>query len=688
MADVLKWIQELVGHTPGIVVVGSAVVGLLGFTSYLWSRPKPLSFGLDYDNQSFILEGGVRASRWTGQTGKLIEYLYEDAKTVYECFLRGRRITGDGKCLGTRSGPNREYEWMSYNQVFDKIQAFGSGLSQLGLNPGQKSILGIFAKNIPEWTIADMSCQMFSRISVALYETLGMDAVTYAINLCEISTIVCDTVQRAAALMNKATSIPSLKVIVLVEDITKELQDVAEAAGVTLVRFSDVEEMGKKDLQNPVHPKPSDCSTIVLTSGTTGDPKGVIISHLNMVSDMSASCLVLKTFQDLTSDDCHLSYLPLAHVYERANLVALLCHGSHVGYFSGDIKLLLDDLQALKPTYFPTVPRLLNKIRDKVISSAESSKVKSFFLNWALRSKLAEVNRGIIRRNSIWDKLIFGKVQELLGGRVKIVITGSAPLSQDVNNFIRCAFGCQVIEGYGQSECTTVITLQSPGDPVPGHVGGPIACNYVKLIDVAEMEYYAKDGIGEVCVKGNNVTSGYYHNAQKTFEAFTSDGWLRTGDIGVFHPNGTLSIIDRCKNIFKLSQGEYIAPEKLETIYSHSKYVAQCFVDGNSLRSYCVAVVVPDPDVAQVWANNNNCPADIKQLCNNKNLKDTILKDMLDVGRKAELKGFEQVLDICLEPDSFSVESGLLTPTFKNRRPQLRKHFGDKVAAIYAKFAE
>lgn len=407
-----------------------------------------------------------------------------------------------------------------------------------------------------------------------------------------------------------------------------------------------------------------------------------------MVSDMSASCLVLKTFQDLTPDDCHLSYLPLAHVYERANLVALLCHGSHVGYFSGDIKLLLDDLQALKPTYFPTVPRLLNKIRDKVISSAESSKVKSFFLNWALRSKLAEVNRGIIRRNSIWDKLIFGKVQELLGGRVKIVITGSAPLSQDVNNFIRCAFGCQVIEGYGQSECTTVITLQSPGDPVPGHVGGPIACNYVKLIDVPDMEYYAKDGIGEVCVKGNNVTSGYYHNAQKTFEAFTSDGWLRTGDIGVFHPNGTLSIIDRCKNIFKLSQGEYIAPEKLETIYSHSKYVAQCFVDGNSLRSYCVAVVVPDPDVAQVWANNNNCPADIKQLCNNKNLKDTILKDMLDVGRKAELKGFEQVLDICLEPDSFSVESGLLTPTFKNRRPQLRKHFGDKVAAIYAKFAE
>ncbi|PVD38183.1 hypothetical protein C0Q70_00794 [Pomacea canaliculata] len=589
MADVLKWIQELVGHTPGIVVVGSAVVGLLGFTSYLWSRPKPLSFGLDYDNQSFILQGGVRASRWTGQTGKLIEYLYDDAKTVYECFLRGRRITGDGKCLGTRSGPNREYEWMSYNQVFDKIQAFGSGLSQLGLNPGQKSILGIFAKNIPEWTIADMSCQMFSRISVALYETLGMDAVTYAINLCEISTIVCDTVQRAAALLNKATSIPSLKVIVLVEDITKELQDVAEAAGVTLVRFSDVEEMGKKDLQNPV------------------------------------------TFQDLTPDDCHLSYLPLAHVYERANLVALLCHGSHVGYFSGDIKLLIDDLQALKPTYFPTVPRLLNKIRDKVISSAESSKVKSFFLNWALRSKLAEVNRGIIRRNSIWDKLIFGKVQELLGGRVKIVITGSAPLSQDVNNFIRCAFGCQVIEGYGQSECTTVITLQSPGDPVPGHVGGPIACNYVKLIDVAEMEYYAKDGIGE---------------------------------------------------------GEYIAPEKLETIYSHSKYVAQCFVDGNSLRSYCVAVVVPDPDVAQVWANNNNCPADIKQLCNNKNLKDTILKDMLDVGRKAELKGFEQVLDICLEPDSFSVESGLLTPTFKNRRPQLRKHFADKVAAIYAKFAE
>nr|KAG5707715.1 hypothetical protein BaRGS_003290 [Batillaria attramentaria] len=362
-----------------------------------------------------------------------------------------------------------------------------------------------------------------------------------------------------------------------------------------------------------------------------------------------------------------------------------MTHGGHVGFYSRDIKLLFDDFQALKPTQFTAVPRLLNKIRDKVITGVQGSKVKSALLNMALKSKLAEVRRGIIRKDSIWDKLVFHKIQALLGGRVQFVAVTSAPLSKHVFDFARCAFGCLVMEGWGQTEVTGASTVQLPGDPEPGQVGCPVACNYIKLIDVPDMDCYAKDGKGEVCVKGTNVTSGYYRNPEKTKDLFTADGWLRTGDIGIIQSNGTLQIVDRRKHIFKLSQGEYLAPERIEGIYCRSMYVQQCFVDGDSLKSRCVAVVVPDPDVVMMWAANNNRPQDITQLCQDEVLKDVILQDMLEFGKTAQLKGFEQVLDIALEPEPFSVEAGLLTPTFKNKRTQLRKHFAHQVAALYAK---
>lgn len=435
----------------------------------------------------------------------------------------------------------------------------------------------------------------------------------------------------------------------------------------------------------PQPPKPSDLATICFTSGTTGDPKGVMLTHGNCVADVSGVLQHTNLVMEMGPDDVHLSYLPLAHMYERLNMLCFTMHGARVGFYSRDILLLLDDLQTLKPTIFPTVPRLLNKIRDKVISGVQGSKIKSFLLNRAFESKLAEVRRGIIRRDSFWDKLVFRKVQAVLGGNVRFISTGSAPLSTEVFDFVRCVFGCLVIEGYGQTECTAAATLTLPGDPAAGHVGPPVACNYVKLIDVPEMEYYAKDGKGEVCVKGANVTSGYYKNPEKTLEAFTADGWLRTGDVGIFHENGCLQIVDRCKHIFKLAQGEYLAPERIESIYTKSKYVQQCFVDGNSLKSRCVGIVVPDPDVLLPWAANNGLPSDMKQLCQDKAVKQVILKDILEIGKQAGLKGFEQVLDIELEPQPFTLEAGLLTPTFKSKRPQLRAHFAKTIAAIYAR---
>ncbi|GLH14816.1 Long-chain-fatty-acid--CoA ligase [Gryllus bimaculatus] len=242
-----------------------------------------------------------------------------------------------------------------------------------------------------------------------------------------------------------------------------------------------------------------------------------------------------------------------------------------------------------------------------------------------------------------------------------------------------------VVEGYGQTECCAPISLTVQGDHVPEHVGPPVACCCIKLVDVPEMEYYAINNQGEVCVKGTNVFQGYYKAEDKTKETIDSDGWHHTGDVGMWLPNGTLKIIDRKKHIFKLSQGEYIVPEKIENIYIRSQYVQQVFVVGESLKSCIVAVVVPDVEVVKGWAQENHIPGTLSVLCNNPEVKKLIMDDMLGWGKDASLKSFEQVKDIYLHPDPFSVQNGLLTPTLKSKRPQLKAYFKPQIEDMYAK---
>lgn len=261
----------------------------------------------------------------------------------------------------------------------------------------------------------------------------------------------------------------------------------------------------------------------------------------------------------------------------------------------------------------------------------------------ALSAKESELQRGIIRSNSMWDKLVFRKVQEAFGGRLRLMVVGSAPLSGPVLTFIRCALGCIVCEGYGQTECTAPITLTVQGDYVPEHVGPPVSCCCIKLVDVPEMEYWARENKGEICVKGSNVFLGYYKDPERTEETIDIDGWHHTGDIGKWLPNGTLKVIDRRKHIFKLSQGEYIVPEKIENIYMRSQYIEQIYVYGESLKSCIVAVIVPDVDVVKCWAHENNIEGTFTVLCNDSNVKELIMADMTSWGKEGGLKSFEQV---------------------------------------------
>lgn len=343
----------------------------------------------------------------------------------------------------------------------------------------------------------------------------------------------------------------------------------------------------------------------------------------------------------------------------------------------------MDDLKALQPTVFPVVPRLLNRMFDRIFGQANTT-LKRWLLDFASKRKEAELRSCIIRNNSLWDKLIFHKIQSSLGGRVRLMVTGAAPVSATVLTFLRAALGCQFYEGYGQTECTAGCCLTIPGDWTAGHVGAPMPCNLVKLVDVEEMNYLAAKGEGEICVKGPNVFQGYLKDPEKTAEVLDKDGWLHTGDIGKWLPNGTLKIIDRKKHIFKLAQGEYIAPEKIENIYLRSEPVAQVFVHGESLQAFLIAIVVPDAETIGHWARKKGFEGSFEELCRNKDVKKAILEDMVRLGKEAGLKAFEQVKGIALHPELFSIENGLLTPTMKAKRPELRNYFRPQIDELYS----
>ncbi|XP_026706974.1 long-chain-fatty-acid--CoA ligase 5 isoform X2 [Athene cunicularia] len=573
--------------------------------------------------------------------------------------------------------------------VLDRAQYLGSGLLQKGCKPSPNQFIGIFAQNRPEWIISEYACYTYSMVAVPLYDTLGPEAIVYIVNKADISIVICDKPEKAQTLLENCEQekTPCLKIIILMDLFDKELKDRGAKVGVEMLALQEVEELGRNNIREPVPPKPEDLCIVCFTSGTTGNPKGAMLTHQNVVANAAAFLRSTENTVECTSSDITMSYLPLAHMFERVVQTVVYSCGAKVGFFQGDIKLLTDDMKTLRPTLFPVVPRLLNRIYDKIQSGAKSP-VKRCLLNFAVIMKMAEIKQGIIRNDSIWDRLVFKKVQATMGGRVRIMVTGAAPISPSVLTFLRAALGCQIFEAYGQTECSAGCTFSMPGDWTTGHVGAPLACNIIKLDDVEEMNYFSSNNEGEVCIKGPNVFKGYLKDPEKTAEAIDKDGWLHTGDIGKWLPNGTLKIIDRKKNIFKLAQGEYIAPEKIENVYIRSAPVAQVFVHGESLRSFLIGIVVPDPETLPEFAAKLGVKGSYEDVCKNPAVKTAILEDMVRLGREAGLKSFEQVKDLYIHTEMFSVENGLLTPTLKAKRAELVKLFQKQIESLYSSMQE
>ncbi|XP_012881385.1 PREDICTED: long-chain-fatty-acid--CoA ligase 1 isoform X1 [Dipodomys ordii] len=665
---------------------------LMGFGAFaalttFWyaTRPKALKPPCDLSMQSVEVAGsdGARRSALL-DSDELLVYFYDDVRTLYEGFQRGLHVSNNGPCLGSRK-PNQPYEWLSYKQVAELAEYIGSALIQKGFKASSDQFIGIFSQNRPEWVITELACFTYSMVVVPLYDTLGTEAITYIVNKAELSVIFADKPDKARLLLdsveNKLTT--GLKVIVVMDSYGSDLVERGKKCGVEIISMKAMEDLGRANKRKPKPPTPEDLAIICFTSGTTGNPKGALITHRNVVSDCSAFVKATEGAISPSSDDVLISFLPLAHMFEAVVECVMLCHGARIGFFQGDIRLLMDDLKVLQPTIFPVVPRLLNRMFDRIFSQANTT-LKRWLLDFASKRKEAELRSGIIRNNSLWDKLIFHKIQSSMGGKVRLMVTGAAPVSATVLTFLRAALGCQFYEGYGQTECTAGCCLSMPGDWTAGHVGAPMPCSLIKLVDVEEMNYMAAKGEGEICVKGPNVFKGYLKDPGKTAEALDKDGWLHTGDIGKWLPNGTLKIIDRKKHIFKLAQGEYIAPEKIENIYIRSEPVAQVFVHGESLQAFLVAIVVPDVEVLTSWAQKKGYEGSFEELCRNKDVKKAILEDLVRLGKESGLKPFEQVKGIALHTELFSVDNGLLTPTMKAKRPELRNYFRSQIDELYS----
>jgi len=603
------------------------------------------------------------------------------AKNMFENFKKGVAAAGDRPCLGHRpmtNGVAGPYVWQTYKEVLQRILNLGSALAGRGLKKG--SIVGVFSINRPEWLIIEGVCNAFGYVLVPLYDTLGPEAMQFIVTETEMSLVFASNDKFDALIKDKARYL-SVQSIVLLDGVTDVEVEKGKGVNVDVVAFGKLEEEGKaRPVEPPTDIADSDVVTIMYTSGTTGMPKGAMLTHKNFLAN--AAAIEFTGFKGrcfhLTPADVHISYLPLAHVFERMVVTYIIGVGASVGFYQGNTQNLLDDIAILKPTLFPSVPRLLNRVYDKVLAAVDiKGGLSSSLFHMGVESKRMNLQRGKID-HWLWDKLVFSKIKARLGGHVQCIITASAPISPEVLDFLRLAFCCEVHEAYGQTETTGGASITLKGDYESGHVGVPLPANEIKLVDVPEMNYTSKDTPyqrGEICYRGPNVFKGYFKNEEKTAEALDKDGWLHSGDIGLWDEKGRLKIIDRKKNIFKLAQGEYIAPEKIENVYCKSKYVSQIYVYGDSLKAFLVGVVVPDDEYLAAWCKQNDVAGTIAEYKNNPKVKELIIKDMLKVGKELGLKSFEQVKDIHIDDVPFSIENNLLTPTFKLKRPQAKEHY-------------
>lgn len=565
------------------------------------------------------------------------------------------------------------YKGITYQEMKAETDLFGYGLVELGLKKNDS--VALISENRPEWVYADFAMQMLGIINVPLYPSLTSDSIEYILNDSESKAIIVSTGFQLNKVLKIIKNCKHLKQII----IFNEHEDGDGESNI--LTFKQVQEKGKdRKKKNPEllkktsgEIKENDVCTIIYTSGTTGEPKGVILTHKNIISNVNAA---LEIFP-ITKDDIFLSFLPLCHIFERmAGYYTAFAAGCTI-YYAESIEKVATNLQEAKPTLMTSVPRLFERIQSRIIKNVESQSVtKQKIFYWALEigrqfvaaKKKGSVSLALSAKHKIADKLVFKKLRERTGGRLRFFISGGAALSKELGEFFE-SVGLQIVEGYGLTESSPVIAANRPDDYKFGTVGKPLPGVEIKI---------ASDG--EILARGPNIMKGYYKKKKETEETVI-DGWLHTGDIGVFDSEGFLMITDRKKHLFKTSAGKYIAPTPIENIFLTSKYIDQFVLIGDR-RMFLSALIVPDYEALKEYADAHKIPyTSESELTGNEKIYKLIEDDMSKLQKK--LANYERVRKFALLDKPFTIETGEITPSLKIKRKVVEEKYNYLIEQMY-----
>ncbi|CAJ0912023.1 21000_t:CDS:10 [Entrophospora sp. SA101] len=667
------------------------------------------------------VEGECRTRRSRLSPDKLIDSPEEGVKTLYDVVQRSVKKYGDNKnALGYRKieriveeekevtkivgGVEKKelktwkyfqlsgYNWLTYNDLDQEIKTIGAGLVKLGLSEGSK--IAIFAATSANWMLVTHGCFSQSMTIVTAYDTLGEEGLLHSMNEAEVNGIFtnADLLPMVKKVAGKCST---LKFIIYDGDAKGSvLQELSNAhSNLGIFTLEELKQLGKDYPINTNPPKSQDICCIMYTSGTTGNPKGVILTHANLVAAIGGVEKMLGHL--IQEDDSFLAYLPLAHVLEFGVEHVCLWWGVTLGYGSprtltdSSVRNCLGDMCELKPSVMTGVPAVWESIRKGILSKVHGSSptVQKIF-DVAFKTKSWLMGKGLPSKP--FDTLVFDKIKEQTGGRLRLALSGSAPISKETQEFL-CVTLCPIFQGYGMTEaCGMAGTILTPELFTYGSVGTPVPCTEVKLVDVPDAGYKSTDTPnprGEIWLRGPAVTPGYYKNEKVTKETFTEDGWLQTGDIGEWKPDGCLAVIDRKKNLVKLAHGEYIALERLESVYKSTLFVSNICVCADSYQSRPVALIFPiEARVRKLAMEKNITETDFEKLCQDKEITNSVLQACLVEAKKADFKPAELLSAITLLHEEWTTENGLLTAAQKIKRRDIQQKYQGDIDRMYARF--
>ncbi|XP_038134039.1 long-chain-fatty-acid--CoA ligase 4 [Cyprinodon tularosa] len=632
--------------------------------------------------------------------------------TLDKLFQHAVQRFGPADCLGTRevlSEENEiqpsgkvfkkvilgEYRWLSYQQLDAAASEFGSGLAALGQQP--KSTIAIFCETRAEWMITAQACFRRNFPLVTFYATLGEDAIAYGLNETAVTHLVTSVELLETKLKKVLPQISNLKHIVYVDQ--RKVSSEGFPAGVSIHSMQAVRELGAapENLgREIVTPQPSDLAVVMYTSGSTGRPKGVMIVHSNLIAGMTGQC---ERIPGLGPEDTYIAYLPLAHVLEMTAEISCVTYGCRIGYSSPQTlsdqstrikKGSKGDCSVLRPTLMAAVPEIMDRINRNVMSKVqEMSYVQRTLFTLGYKYKLEQVKRGYDA--PLCNILLFRKVKKLLGGRVRMMLSGGAPLSSATQRFMNVCFCCPVGQGYGLTETCGAGTITEVADFSTGRVGAPLICCEIQLRDWTEGGYTSKDQPnprGEILIGGPNVTMGYFRqdgNNQDFFVDEKGQRWFCTGDIGEVYPDGCLQIVDRKKDLVKLQAGEYVSLGKVESALKNCSLIDNICAYANSDQNYVVSFVVPNQKRLTELAKQRGVEGKWEELCNHPEMEKEVLKEIKEVAAKIKLQRFEVPVKVRLSPEPWTPETGLVTDAFKLKRKELKNHYLNDIERMYGR---